>query len=254
MPKLGCISILFAGMIVILAATGAAFAGNAHESQADEPISKSVINIYHDGVNEVPVSNNAINLIVSDLPIKNIKLPDSPHMDVSEGDNYNAYLEIQGDKPELIYVNTEKAVYAINLVPSGIGAQRLHLVYEKKEKVVLPLIGNERENVAVNLIKEAYREGEILERARTSNKLSRKIKFAEFIELMGYRRYEFEEDELVLTVYILRVEKDATFDRINITERMFLIPDLCENPLGISISRDYLNKTEFTRLFIVGRM
>ena len=254
MPNSGNISKIVAGLLVIMTAAGTAFAGNSQKIQADEPISKSVINIYQDGVNEVPVSNSAINLIVSDLPIANIKLPDSPHMDVSEGDNYNAYLEIQGDTPELIYVNTEKAVYAINLIPTEIGAQKLHLVFEKKEKVVLPLIGNERENVAVNLIKEAYREGDILEKARTSTKLSRKIKFAKFIEMMGYRRYEFEEDDLALTVYILRVEKDATFDRINITERMFLIPELCENPLGISLSRDYLNKTEFTRLFIVGRM
>jgi hypothetical protein len=188
------------------------------------------------------------------MAIKNIKLSETTRLDVSEGDNYSAYIELKGSKRELIYVNTEKGVYAINLIPTKINAQKIHLVWEKKEKVVLPLIGNERETIALKLVKAAYNEDEILEKSKISRRLKKRVNFSKNIEMMRYQQYEFEEDNLVLTVYIMRVDNDAEFDSVNITERMFLIPELCENPLGISISRDYLNKTEFTRLFIVGRI
>jgi hypothetical protein len=255
MPKIRYIYVnqLIFSMFVIFIFVGNSIAAKNLKELANDSISKSLINIYQEGVNEVPVSNTAINHIISDQPIKNIKLPESATLEVSEGDSNNAFLEIKGTKPELIYVTTETTVYAISLVPTEIGAQKLHLVFDKKEKVIVPLIGNERENVAVKLIKEAYKEGELLDKARVSTKLSKKVKFINYIELMEYRRYEWEEDELFLTVYILRLEKDAKFEKLDITERMFLIPELCESPLGISISRDYLTKNDYTRVFIVGR-
>lgn len=218
---------------------------------AMDPAKKGIAYIYHEGINEVPVSNKEINRIVSDQEIHNIKLPKSARITV-EGSGHNAFLEVKGTKSELIYITTETMIYAIKVKPTQIGAQKLQLVHEKKEKIIVPLIGNERENLAVQLIKAAYTEGKLLDKARVT-RLSEKKRLIKDIEIRAYRRYDWQEDNLTMTLYILRLGKNFAYEHLEISEKMFLIPELCEQPLGISLTRDYLTKKEYTRLFVVGR-
>jgi hypothetical protein len=215
---------------------------------------KGVIPIHDAGLVEVPVSNTEINHITSDQEIHHVKAPDTDKIAVEQagGDPRNAFLDVKGTKAETIYIVTESTVYSIKIKPTKISAQKLHLVFDKKEKVVVPLIGNEREKVAVRLIKEAYKEGPLLEQARVT-RLYEKKKLLTDIEIRAYRRYDWDEDGLNVTLYVLQLKKSFNLDKLDITERMFLIPELCREPLGISLSRDYLTKKDYTRLFVVGR-
>jgi hypothetical protein len=239
------------GIVSILCMSFPASAAQKYVEKTTSRGIKGVVPINNLGIVEVPVSNTEINRIVSDQEIHNIKLPESAKLTV-DGGGYNAFLEAKGTKSEVIYITTETTVYSIKIKPTRIGAQKLHLVFDKKQKVVVPLIGNEREKVAVKLIKAAYKEGEILEKARTT-RLSEKKKLIKDIEIRAYRRYDFDEDNLNVTLYVLRLGKGFNLDKLDISEKMFLIPELCPQPLGLSLSRDYLTKKDYTRLFIVGR-
>jgi hypothetical protein len=239
------------GIANILCITVPATAAQKYTEQTTVAGQKGVVNIHNLGIVEAPVSNSEINRIVSDQEIHTIKVPESAKLSV-DGGGHNAFLEVKGNKSEVIYITTETTVYSIKIKPTKIGAQKLHLVFDKKQKVVVPLIGNEREKVAVKLIKAAYKEGEILEKARTT-RLSEKKKLIKNIEIRAYRRYDFDEDNLNVTLYVLRLGKEFNLEKIDISEKMFLIPELCKEPLGLSLSRDYLTKKDYTRLFIVGR-
>jgi hypothetical protein len=239
------------GIVSILCMSFPASAAQKYVEKTTSRGIKGVVPINNLGIVEVPVSNTEINRIVSDQEIHNIKLPESAKLTV-DGGGYNAFLEAKGTKSEVIYITTETTVYSIKIKPTRIGAQKLHLVFDKKQKVVVPLIGNEREKVAVKLIKAAYKEGEILEKARTT-RLYEKKKLIKDIEIRAYRRYDFDEDNLNVTLYVLRLGKGFNLEKLDISEKMFLIPELCPQPLGLSLSRDYLTKKDYTRLFIVGR-
>jgi hypothetical protein len=215
---------------------------------------KGVIPVQNEGIIEVPVSNTGINRIISDQEIHLIKAPDTDKIAVEQAgeDAHNAFLDIKGTKAETIYIVTESTVYSIKVRPVKMRPQTLHLVYAKKEKVIVPLIGNEREKVAVRLIKAAFKEGPLLEKARIT-RLHKNKKLLKNIEIRAYRRYEWDEDGLSVTLYTLRLGKGFELDKIEISEKMFLIPELCPEPLGIALSRDYLTKKDYARLFIVGR-
>lgn len=215
---------------------------------------KGVIPIQNEGLIEVPVSNTGINRIVSDQEIHHIKVPDTDKIAVEQAgqDAHNAFIDIKGTKSETIYIVTESTVYSIKVKPTKMLPQTLHLVYEKKEKVVVPLIGNEREKVAVKLIKEAYKEGPLLEQARIT-RMSAKKRLIKDVEIRAYRRYDWDEDGLSVTLYVIQLKKGFNLDRLEVSEKMFLIPELCREPLGLSLSRDYITKTDHTRLFVVGR-
>jgi hypothetical protein len=60
-------------------------------------------------------------------------------------------------------------------------------------------------------------------------------------------------DNLYLMVYIIKLADRFKYDQFKISEKNFLLPELCKNPIGLALSRDFLSKTGYTRLFIVGR-
>lgn len=242
------------GFITVFCLTVPASAASKYVEQTMAGRQKGVIPINSEGLVEVPVSNTQINRIVSDQEIHSVQKPDTKKIVVTQADGNarNAFLNVKGTKSETIYIVTESAVYTVKLKPTNIRPQTLHLVYEKKEKVVLPLIGNEREKVAVKLIKAAFKEGPLLEQARTTS-LHEKKKLLKDIDIRAYRRYAWDEDGLNVTLYVIRLNKRANLDKLDISEKMFLIPELCAEPLGIALSRDHLTKKDYTRLFIVGR-
>jgi hypothetical protein len=246
--------VVFLAAIYIFVMAGIAEAAQKYTDKAIGQGKKGGIPIQNEGLVEVPVSNTGINRIVSDQEIHQFKTPDTAKIAVEQAgqDAHNAFLDIKGTKSETIYIVTESTVYSIKVKPTKMRPQTLHLVYDKKEKVIVPLIGNEREKVAVKLIKEVYKEGPLLEQARVT-RLSEKKKLLRDIDIRAYRRYDWDEDGLNVTLYVLRLGKGFNLEKLDISEKMFLIPDLCREPLGLSLSRDYLTKKDYTRLFVVGR-
>jgi hypothetical protein len=204
-----------------------------------------------EGINNVPVSNIELNRIISGEDILNIKLPESAQEIAFEVTGKNAILQCTGSKQELVYITTENDVFALRLKPSKMPAQVIHLASPKKPDII-PVLGNEREKLAVALIKAAYSESDILQKARGSRP-STERKLIRGINIKEYRRYDFDEDDLRVMVYIVKLADDFKYDEFKVTEKNFLIPELCKKPLGIALSRDYLTKRDYTRLFIVGR-
>ena len=215
-------------------------------------LAPSTMYIYHTGINSVNISKKEINRVVSEEPIKDIKFPEGTKISVQIEGN-NAYIQYKEKHSTLIYIVTPERVYPIRLNPSKIGAQTLRLAApEKRKKVITPLVGNIREKAVVKMIKAAFTESPLLEKAK-QERLSTQIKFVKYIEVREHLKYSFPEDNIYLKVYILKLNRLFKENKFEVKEINFLTPKLCKNPLGISLDRDYLTKTDYTRLFIVGR-
>jgi TraK protein len=232
--------ILLTGIcLLILWVAGSATAAEKH------------IELKAEGINNVPVSNIELNRIISGEDILNIKLPESSTDIAAEGTGKNVILQCTGSKQELVYITTESDVFVLRLKPSKIPAQVIRLPSPKKPDII-PVLGNEREKLAVALIKAAYSESDIMQKARESRPSGEK-RLIKGINIKEYRRYDFDEDGLAVMVYILKLADDFKYDEFKVTEKNFLIPELCKKPLGIALSRNYITKRDYTRLFIVGR-
>ncbi len=225
-------------------------AANNYKELAQDRKQKGVVHVRQDGVSDVPVSTSEINHIISNYNINNVKIPeDSPLVIDIQGKN--AFLQCKSKKKELIYISTKGTIYSLRIIPTNLGAQKIHLVGNFNNGVA-KLHGNKREKLAVNIIKAAYSKGKLLEKA-TERQLSRERYLIKDIIIKEHRSYDFEEDQLRLMVYIVRLADAFKYSQFKVTEKNFLIPELVEKPIGIALSRDYLDKREYVRLFILGR-
>jgi hypothetical protein len=236
--------------LCVLLATHSVFAAPKFKEVASDKKYKGVVHVRPDGVNEVPVSTREINHILSDHNINNIKLPEDSPLSI-DIQGKNAFLQCKSKKPEIIYISTQGNIYTLRIKPTAIGAQKIHLV-GNINNAVTKLHGNSREKLAVEIIKAAFSKGKLLEKARES-RLSRHRRLIKDIIIKEHRRYDFEEDHLTLKVYIVKLANSFKYQRFKVTEKNFLIPDLTKKPIGIALSRDYLTKNDYVRLFILGR-
>lgn len=236
-------------LLTIFAASAASAAPKLKELAADQKY-KGVAYVRQDSVAEVPVSTREINHILSDYNINNIKLPEDSPLSI-DIQGKNAFLQCKSTKPEIIYISTKGNIYTLRIKPARIGAQKIHLV-GNINNAVSKLHGNKREKLAVEIIKAAYSKGKLLEKARESRR-SRPRRLIKDIIIKEHRRYDFEEDHLTLDVYIVKLAGSFKYPQFKVTEKNFLIPDLTKKPIGIALSRDYLTKNDYVRLFILGR-
>jgi hypothetical protein len=213
---------------------------------------KGIVYLSHEGINDVQLSNHEINRVVSADEISNIKLPEDARIS-AEITGKNAFIRCEGKKSELVYIVAQSMVYAVRIQPAAIGAQELRLQGQKKAEIV-PLVGNEREKLAVKIIQAAFTEDPLMEKATVTNLQYQKIDLIKDIEIRQYRRYDFDDDQIRLMVYLVKLSAAFKYPEFKIEEKNFLIPQLFLKPLGIAIDRDKLSKNEYTRLFIVGRM
>jgi hypothetical protein len=236
---------------LLLGWTATAAAGQKIVETPTGRANRHVVYMPQEGINEVAVSNQEINRIEADRPILNIKMDENAQITADPNGETSFFLQISGSKKELIYINTEDAVYTVRLKPRRMEARTLKLMGGEKQSA-MPLIGNEREKIAVRLIKAAFTEDTILEKARMSQPYE-EMRLIQDIEIKKYRRYDFDEDNLYLMVYIIKLANPFKYDKFKISEKNFLLPELCKKPIGLALSRDFLSKTGYTRLFIVGR-
>jgi hypothetical protein len=213
---------------------------------------KGIVYVKAEGINEIQLSNKEINRIVSDDEINTIKLPEDAKIS-AELTGKNAFIRCNGDKVELIYIVVQDQVYAVRVKPADVGAQEIRLEGGKK-KEVLQLLGNEREKLAVKIIQAAFGEEPLMEKATVTDLKYKKIDLIRDIDIREYRRYDFNEDQLRLMVYLVKLSDRFKYDEFKIEEKNFIMPQLFLKPLGIAIDRDRLSKKEYTRLFIVGSM
>ncbi len=236
-------------LLAIFLASTATAAPKLKELAAEQKY-KGVVYVRKDGVTDVPVSTREINHIVSDYNINNIKLPEDSPLSI-DIQGKNAFLQCKSTQPEIIYISTKGTIYTLRIKPAGIGAQKIHLV-GSINNAVAKLHGNKREKLAVEIIKAAYGKGQLLEKAR-ERRLFRLRHLIQDIIIKEHRRYDFEEDHLTLKVYIVKLADTFKYPQFKVTEKNFLMPDLAKKPIGIALSRDYLTKNDYVRLFILGR-
>jgi hypothetical protein len=236
--------------LCVLLTTHQAYAAPKYKEFASDKKYKSVVHVRPDGVNEVPVSTREINHILSDYNINNIKLPEDSNLSI-DIQGKNAFLQCKSTTPDIIYISTKGNIYTLRIKPTAIGAQKIHLV-GNINNAVTKLHGNKREKLAVEIIKAAFAKGKLLEKARES-RLFRHRRLIKDIIIKEHRRYDFEEDRLTLKVYIVKLADSFKYPKFKVTEKNFLIPDLTKKPIGIALSRDYLTKNDYVRLFILGR-
>ncbi|MFN2245888.1 MAG: type-F conjugative transfer system secretin TraK [Candidatus Promineifilaceae bacterium] len=217
---------------------------------------EGIVYLSHESINNVKLSNREINRIVSkNADINTIKMPEDASIS-AEITGKDAFIRCRGTKSELIYiVSSQNQVYAVRIKPADIGARELRLIDADKEKEdALVLFGNEREKLAVKIIQAAFTEDPLMENATITNLKYQKVELIKDIEIRQYRRYDFNEDQLRLMVYLVKLSPEFKYPEFKIEEKNFLIPKLFLKPLGIAIDRDKLDKKNYTRLFIVGRI
>lgn len=233
--------------------THQAYAAAKFKEVASDKKYQGAVSVSQEGVGNVPVSSTDINRIVSDHLIYHIKLPEDASImaEIDTTGGKNAFLQYKGKKTQTIYVSTKGGVYTLRIKPAAIGAQKIHLVGNVSNSVS-KLYGNKREKLAVDIIKAAFSKGKLLEKARKSRRFRHRRLIKDII-IKEHRRYDFEEDHLTLNVYIVKLADSFKYPKFKVTEKSFLIPDLTNKPMGIALSRDYLTKNDYVRLFILGR-
>lgn len=236
--------------LCILLTAGPALAAPRFKEIASDQKYKGVVEVRPDGINDVPVSTREINHIVAQSNINNIKLPEDSPLSI-DIQGKNAFLQCKSSQPEIIYISTKGSIYTLRIKPARIGAQKIHLI-GATTNAVAKMHGNKREKLAVEIIKAAYGKGKLLEKAKES-RLSRRRRLIKDIIIKEHRRYDFDEDHLTLNVYIVKLADGFKYPQFKVTEKNFLIPDLAQKPIGIALSRDYLTKNDYVRLFILGR-
>jgi hypothetical protein len=239
-------------VLIALAPSHAVSAAPKYKEVASDKKHSGTTMVNHEGVTDVPVSAREINRIVSDNVIYNIKVPEgSPivaEIDANEGKN--AFLQFKGHKDEIIYVTTKGAVYTLRLKPSDIGAQKIHLA-ASSQKGVTQLYGNKREKLAVDIIKAAFVESGVIKNARKT-KLSRERRIIKDIIIKEHLKYNFDDDNLELKIYIVKLANSFKYPEFKVEERNFLLPSLTKAPIAIALSRQHLTKKDYVRLFILG--
>ena len=103
----------------------------------------------------------------------------------------------------------------------------------------------------MDLIKAAFTEGDIIKNARKT-KLSRERRIVKDIIIKEHLKYNFDDDNLELKVYIVKLADSFKYPEFKVEERNFLLPSLAKEPIAIALSRQHLTKKDYVRLFILG--
>ncbi len=205
-------------------------------------------------------------------PVKDVVVPDEEEKNIRlerhENDVYVDFITLEdsntgerlyAQNPAELYVmcGSEGTVYTIISVPNPeLPAQTVQLVdnSDKLKKNESLFKGMPFEEKVVELIKQAY-AGTIEETPNyTVKRINRPVHVLEKIgiEVVLHFEAKIEGEGLRIKQYGLKLNPNFKADMIRVKEKFFLLPQLVENPVAISLDNELqIRKDGFTRLFII---
>lgn len=214
---------------------------------------------------QVMMSNRDINRIVCESgPIKDVVYSREKGIDVKiDGENAFVKFLINGNAapggisyttvPSEFYVVCGSAgeVYTLVASPKNIPAQTISLVSHRKglDKNLSLFKGIAFEDMVVSLIKDAYTDK--IPDSFTVKPMNRSMNVFRDVDVFLKRKVIIEGEGLILNEYDVTLKPSSPEPEKTVEEKNFLIPELTQNPVGISIEHLALKKDHPTRLFIV---
>jgi len=216
-----------------------------------------------DVTNDVPISITEINRISSDEEITSIKYDKKVVNLIISYKGKNAYI-LYTDKAEVLaYIETETNVYPVRLLPAEVKAT--HYVLSDGDTVLgkgpdhLPGSANHsnkihstnKEKRLIEMLQYAYGNPPT---AEGSTKISRleNINLISDIEIYKYKTYTFLDDGTYISVYLTRLKPSCNENEIEVSEKDFLVPEIGNYPIGISLEHPKIDKERYTRVFVLG--
>ncbi len=233
-------------------------------------LSKSMVKILSEVSTQVYLSNLDINRItcMGNRPVKDVIYSVEKGI-TTKINGSNAFIKLQmhrnslTSKPEVVDEPVElyvvcgngNDVYTIIGIPKKIPAQWVQLVSKTDNiKKNLSLFdGKDFEKKIVTLIKQAWTEN--YSDSYTIEKIDRPlaIKGLGWIDITLRRIVDIDGEGFLIKEYILLLNGTVVADEQNVLEKQFVLPQLSENPLAITLDALTIKKDIPTRLFIVER-
>ena len=101
------------------------------------------------------------------------------------------------------------------------------------------------------MVKAAFRD-EIPE-SFTVKRINRKLHLFRYVNIALKRQIKADGEGLLLKEYVISLKDTYPKAERRVEEKLFLIPELTRNPVGISLEKLVLRKGQTSRLFIVER-
>ena len=216
-----------------------------------------------DVTNDVSISITEINRISSDEEITSIKYDKKIGNLIINYKGKNAYI-LYTDKVEaLAYIETEHNVYPVRLIPAEVKAT--HYILSDGDSLLGKSSDNStatvdhsnkihstnKEKRFIEMLQYAYgnpptEEGSI-EISRLKN-----IHLISDIEIYKYKTYTFLDDGMYINVYLTKLARNCSEEKLEVAEKDFLIPEIGNYPIGISLEHNTIDKEKYTRIFVLG--
>ena len=212
---------------------------------------------------KVILSSTDINRITcDDGPIKDVVYSKEKGLSVKIN-NSNAFVKFLAvkkrnelrypEKPvELYFIcGPDAAVYTVIAVPEKVPAQNIRLVSKKKRlKKNLSLFeGIPFEKKVLMLTKYAFQEN--IPESFTVRKADKKKYLSRDLNISLRRTIIAEGEGIQLKEYLVSIKQGSSRQKMTLEEKYFLLPELTENPIGITLEKTSLTKGETGRLFVV---
>ena len=153
---------------------------------------------------------------------------------------------------ELYFIcGPDAAVYTVIGVPEKVPAQSIRLVSKKKQiKKNLSLFEGIPFEKKVLMITKCAFQDDIPESFTVKTANDKKDLFRD-LNIFLRRTIIAEGEGIELKEYLISVKPGCSKQKIVLEEKNFLLPELVENPIGITLEKTALSKGETGRLFIV---
>ncbi|MFZ5571298.1 MAG: TraK domain-containing protein [Thermodesulfobacteriota bacterium] len=233
-------------------------------------LSNSSVKILPGISTQVYLSNLDINRItcMGDRPVKDVIFSTEKGVTVKiNGANAFVKLQLRPDdlasKPEVIREPVElyvvcgngKDVYTLIGIPRKIPAQWVQLTSKDGDiqKNLSLFAGRDFEKKILTLVKQAVTED--FPDSYTMRTMARpiQIKGLEWLDITYRRLVRVDGEGFQLKEYGLTLSKNQETTQRRVLEKQFLVPQLAENPLAVTLDSLILTKDRPTRLFIIER-
>jgi len=230
-------------------------------------LQSGIVTVLPEVTTKVYLSNRDVNRItcMGGRPIKDIVYSKEKGISVKT-DGSNAFVKflISRDSmtgalqyakvpSEFYVVCGQDTVYTLIATPRNIPAQAIQLVSREKEikKNLSIFEGLSFERKILMLVKDTYRD--TIPESFTVQLLNKPYKLFRYIDVILKRRVIAEGEGLQVKEFILSLKASSPKPRMELSEKFFLLPELTQNPVGISLEHMALQRGHPCRLFIVER-
>ncbi len=215
---------------------------------------------------KVVMSNTDVNRIVAPSYIKDVVFSKEKGVIVKFTNN-NAFVKFLIKKnpdgtveytstPSELYVVTEDTVYTIIAIPKRVPARTIRLMGSDLKRIQINRAMFEQlpyERRIVKLIRSVYMD-KIPGSWTVENTNENYNDVINFLNIRLIRTVKVEGEGLKLKEYLVQIKPDSSLKKVELSEKLFLKPQLAKGLLAVSLSDLSLKKGDTAVLFMVERM